>query len=449
MRARSDLSVPQGVAVVVGIVVGVGIFKAPSVVAGGAESVVGIIALWIAGALISIVGALCYAELASAYPHRGGEYHFLSRAFGRDLAFLFAWGRLTIVQTGAIAAVAFVFGDYAARILPLGAWGPSVYGAAGIVLFSAVNGAGASPTRRLQSGLALLTILALVVIAVACFYAEPRQAQAPSAGGSLGLAMVFVLLAYGGWNEAAYLSADVRNAAHGVPRILLIGIAVIAGCYVLLNLAYLRVLGIEGVRASDAVAADAMAAALGPTGELVISVVIAAAALSTLNATIYTGARSSYAVGLDFARLHSLSDWDARRGSPRRALILQAYVALALVVFGSVTRDGFETMVELTSPVFWVFFLLTGVSLLVLRRRDPGAFALRVPLFPLVPLLFCGSCAYMLYSSIAYTGIGATVGLSMLAAGLPVLLWARYEPKRRRKKTRPSSANQSSVLPSG
>src|SRR5690606_1658461 len=145
-----------------------GIFRAPSSVANGADSTAGLISLWIFGGVISLVGGLCYAELAAAYPHPGGEYHFLERAFGKDVAFLFAWGRLAVVQTGAIAAVAFVFGDYMQRIAPLGAHGESLYAGASVILFSLVNRLGASPTRSIQSALAVLTLLALAAVALSC-----------------------------------------------------------------------------------------------------------------------------------------------------------------------------------------------------------------------------------------------------------------------------------------
>lgn len=430
-RPRPSLTVADAVALVVGMVVGVGIFRTPSVVAANAGSETAFMLLWLAGGAVSLIGALCYAELASRHPDAGGEYHFLHRAFGPQIGFLFAWARMTVIQTGAIAAVAFVLGDHAAAILPLGRHGPVIYAALAVVSLTALNVAGLKHSKRAQTLLTLTIAGVLVVVSAAAFMvASPAPAAAPPpAGGTgtiAGLAMIFILLSYGGWNEAAYLSAEVGDARRDMIRILLIGIGTITVLYLLFNAALIAVLGLEAMRTSKAVAVDLMAVLLGDWGALALGVIIIVAALSTMNATIFTGARTNYALGRDFPLLGYLGRWDGRAMTPVGALLVQAIIALTLVLLGAFTRDGFTTMVEFTAPVFWGFLFLIGLAVMVLRRRQQapqGGF--RVPLYPLTPIAFCATTLFMLHASLVHTGIGALIGVGVLMAGVPMLILAR------------------------
>lgn len=427
------LSVFDAVTIMVGIVVGIGIFKTPSLVAGNVESDLAFIATWLAGGLVTLIGALCYAELAAAHPHAGGEYHFLSRAFGQPVAMLFGWARGSVIQTGAIAAVAFVLGDYATQLWPLGPHGTAIYAALAILLLTGLNIVGTVQSKRTQIAITFIEIGAIgAIILLGLFVGgEPAAAPPVSDAGStgsaaLGMAMIFVLLTYGGWNEAAYLSGELRDAPRRIAQVLVIGTAVITGLYVLANIALLNILGLEGLRASSAVATDMMRAVAGEPGALLVSIAIVAAAFSTLNATIFTGARVYYAMARDLTLLPRVAEWDARGRTPANGLALQAIVALLLVVLGSATRDGFQAMVDYTAPVFWAFLLLVGIALFVLRWREPDRkLPFRVPLYPLTPILFCLSCAYMLHASLAYTGKGALLGLAVVAAGAPLLLFRR------------------------
>lgn len=435
-QPRPTLGVVDAVAMIVGIVIGAGIFKAPSIVAGSVASESVFIALWVAGGVISLVGALCYAELGSAFPNTGGEYFFLTRAFGRWVGFLFAWARMSVVQTGAIAAIAFVFGDYASQLLPLGAKSPVIYAALGVAGITALNIIGTRESRWLQNALTLALACAIIVVILAGLTAggNPAAPAPPSSSAApfSSLALIFVLFTYGGWNEAAYLTAEIRDARRNIVRALVGGILIVTVLYVLLNLAYINVLGLNGMKASKAVAADLMKATLGDAGAVVLSVIVIAAALSTLNATVFTGARTNYAAGRDHAVFGALGIWRERSNAPVNALLVQGAVALALVFFASFTPDGFETMTAYTAPAFWLFFLLTGVSLFVLRRRQPlNERPFRVPLYPFTPLLFCAMCAFMLYKAADYAlsknpgSLGALLGIGVLLAGVPLLWLAR------------------------
>ncbi|WP_371348736.1 APC family permease [Ancylobacter sp. IITR112] len=428
---KPSLSALDGIAMLIGIVVGIGIFRTPQIVALNVSSEWAFVGFWVIGGAITLIGAFVYAELGSAYPHAGGEYHYLRRALGRPVALLFAWARLTVIQTGAIAAVAFVFGDYAHGILPLGPWGPALYAAGAILLFTAINLTSSRQSRTLQLVFTILTLLAVLAIAgfglaLGSAPAEATTGSAGSASGAFGLAMVLILLTYGGWNEVAYLSGEMKDARRNMPRVLVASVAVITGLYFLVNLAYLSVLGLDGLRASDVVAADTLQRLFGPGAALAVALLVCFAALSTMNATIFTGARLYYSLGRELPLLGRIGLWEERSNMPVNAILAQSGIALALVLFGASTRVGFQAMVEYTAPVFWLFLLLVGASFFILRRRESGqAGHFRAPLYPLTPALFCLTCAYLLYASIAYTGYGALVGVGVLLAGAPFIWLGR------------------------
>jgi APA family basic amino acid/polyamine antiporter len=432
VKPKQLLSLWDGIVLICGMVIGAGIFKAPSVVAGNVGANWEFIAAWVLGGAVSLCGALVYAELAARYPDTGGEYAFLSRGLGRGVAFVFAWSRMTVIQTGAIAAVAFVFGDYASEMLRLGEKSSAIYAGLGVVALTALNVVGTRESKTLQLVMQLALFAGLIFLAVAGFLAQAPTKPAPAAAsGTFGLAMIFVLLTYGGWNEAAYLSGEVRDPRRNMIRILIGGILAVTLIYLLVNLGYLAALGLGGIRESKAVAADVVRLVAGDKGVVLLALIVCLAALTTMNAAIFTGARTNYALGRDFGAFRGLGDWREAGSTPANALILQGAIALVLVLASSVTPDGFTAMVAYTSPVFWTFFLLTAVTLFVFRRRSAQAPSFRVPLYPVIPLIFCAVCLYMLYSSINYVrfavefGIAVFAGLAIMAAGIPLYFLIR------------------------
>lgn len=413
--------------IIVGIVVGAGIFALPSLVAANTGTLLSFAAAWIFGGVVSLAGALCYAELATTYPHSGGEHHFLRRAFGAGTGVLFAWSRLAVLQTGSIAIQAYIVGDYLTRLAPLGERSATLYAALTVLFITGINVMGLRQGRWAQTTLALATCLGVLLVAATGLLGSPAEAVVVALPAdaahppAFGLAMVFVLLAFGGWNEAAYVSADVSR--RNLVRALIWGIGAITVIYLLVNFAYVRGLGLGGLSSSKAVAAELVERMAGPELAAFTSTIIAVAALSTMNATTITGGRSHFALGRDVPVLRALGRTAAPGGTPRNALLAQGAISLALVASAALTRDGFVAMIEYTAPVFWFFFLLVGVSVFVLRRKDPDRpRTFRVPLYPLTPLVFCGVCLYMIRSSLAHTGWGALVGVGVLLAGLP-LLW--------------------------
>ncbi len=429
-RAPTGLSVMDATVVLVGVVIGIGIFGFPPLVAQHAHSEAVYIGLWCAGGLVMLVGALCYAELGSAYPGAGGEYLYLTRAWGRRVGLMFAWARCSVIQTGAIAVVAFIYGDYAQRLLPLGPLGPAVHAAISVVVLTGLNMIGTRYSKRLQWVFTVLTLIALAAVLIASLTASGGESvtaasPAPLSGntaGLLGMGMVFVLLTYGGWNEAAYLSGELRDPARNMSRVLLIGTAVVTSAYVLTNIALLEIFGLQGLRDTPALGAEVMQLAAGPYAAALLSLTICATALSTINGTIITGARVYYALGRDVPRLQALAGWSARNETPVSALVVQGVITLALVALGAFSQNSVQTMVAYTAPVFWLFMMLVAASVWRLRRLDPDRpRPFRVPLFPLPPLLLALTCAGLVVSSAMYAGAGALIGLAVLAAGAPLM----------------------------
>ncbi|WP_349741211.1 APC family permease [Roseateles cavernae] len=424
------LDVRHAVSVCVGMVIGAGIFKTSPMVAGALASDAQLYLAWAFGGLLSLVGALCFAEMAAAFPDAGGDYHFLRRAYGQRLGFLFAWSRFAVIHTGSMALLAFVFGDYLAQAIDLSPWlGPyanAVLAAGLIALLTALNLAGVRVGLGTQLGLMSVVLGGLALLGGAGLsLGVPPQTPLSTAGATpdWGTAMIFVFLAYGGWSDAATLSAEMRDAKHGIVKALLLGLALVMGLYLLANWAYLQGLGLAGLAASAAPAADLMRAAFGRGGELLIVGIVTLTALSVMNAILIAGPRTTYAAARDLARELHLGKWNAKRGTPTAAVLATSGVALALVAFGAATRGGFSTMVDYLSPVYWFFLCLSGAAVIVLRRREPDApRPFKVPLYPLLPLLFVGCCAYLLYASLVYVKAGALVGVAVLGVGA-VVLW--------------------------
>lgn len=434
---RRQVGVWQAVSVCVGMVIGAGIFRSPSIVAANSGSGAEMLLAWAFGGAMSLAGALCFAEMAAAFPDPGGDYHFLRRALGERAGFLFAWSRFAVIHTGSMAMLAFVFGDYVGSVADLGAYGSPLLAALAIATLAALNLAGLRAGIGTQVGLMLVVFAGLLAvglagIALAAQGAHP-PAEAPAHGAQLGTALVFVFLAYGGWSDAATLSAEMRDPRRGIARALVAGMAIVTALYLLANWAYLRGLGLAGLAASPAPAADLMLRAFGPAGQAAIVAVVAVTAITSMNAILIAGGRTTYAAARDTGGLGALGEWHLVRGTPAWAIVALSAVALLLVGLGTATRSGFATMVDFLSPVYWLFLTLSGAAVIVLRRRFPeAARPFRCPGYPWLPIAFMATSAYMAYASVAHVRIGTLAGLAILLAGLAVL--AAVERRARRRK---------------
>jgi len=424
----------SAVAMIVGIVIGAGIFKTPSLVASISGDAGWALVLWVTGALISIVGALCYAELCTAYPNAGGDYHFLHRAFGRNISFIYGWSRAMIINTGSIALLAFVFGDYISTLVSLGTYSSVIWALLVVVLLTAVNLAGIHASSRVQTWLTVTEIVGLLAIVLAGFWVDAPAsgavqwfAQAP-APTQWGLCLVFVLLTFGGWNEAAYISAELKGGPRTMVWVILASMLTLTVIYLLVNIALLLGLGLSGLSQSKTAASDLLGFAFGPLAQKALGLFVAIAALTSINATIFVGARTNFAVGNDWKALRKLGQWQLDIGSPKQALFLQALISIGLIALGTQEADGFSAMVEFTAPVFWGFLFLVGLALIWLRQTDKHTSRpFKVPLYPVLPLIFCAACAWLTYSSITYAISQNAIHVSMglIASGVLALLILR------------------------
>ena len=429
------ISVPYLVMVAIAMVIGAGIFKSPADVAANSGSFGWLMGVWIGGGVISLIGALCYAELATAFPNAGGDYHFLKSAYGKGVGFLFAWTRFAVINTGSLAVLGFVLGVYANEVVNLGPGGPAIYAFASVALMTLYNlkgmysGASAdyAMTGLEVTGVIVICTAGLVILLTGTPPATVDPAVAPPPP-NIFQAMVFVLIAFGGWSEIATMSAEVKDPRRGMVKALVASTLAITALYIAVNWALWRGLGIEGLAASEAPAAALMHIAFGPYAAITLAAAVALATVTSINATIIVGARTTYAAARDWPQLEAAGRWDAGRGIPTRAILAQSAVALLLIAWGSTTRDGFEALVNFTAPVYWGFMFLSGLALIVLRMRQPNVpRPFRVPLYPVLPVLFCIAAAAMVYSSIDYAAylwsdpanrVGAFGNIAVLAGGI-------------------------------
>lgn len=459
---QHHLSPADGISIIVGIVVGVSIFKSPPLIFSNVAGPWGLIAAWVLGGVLSLCGALCYAEMATTYHDLGGDYAYLKRAFGGWVAFLFGWSQLAATLTGSIGSLAYVFSDYALRLVGLDAEQPTSaamgvgFALASVAVLTVANLVGARVGKTLQNLLSLGKLIGLAAIILAALLAGGDRALLPSEGvkgPGFGLAMIFVLYAFGGWNDAAFVAAEVRDGQRNIPRVLIWGTGLVLIVYLLVNLAYWYALGFDGVRQSSAPAADVLVAAVrrwqGGDGiawlmERAVILMVMVSSLGAINGLLFTGSRVYASMGHDHRVFAFLRRWDPRLNTPVWSLLASGFMAMLMIVLvgtesGRAALDGgfrgigltppnwskfgggFDTLVAVTSPVFWGFFLLTGLSLFILRKVDPQRpRPFRVPLFPLTPTLFCLASVYMLHESLSYAGELSLLGLIPVAIGAPL-----------------------------
>lgn len=416
----------QAAAVVIGMVVGAGIFRSASMVSASLGTPAAIYAAWAIGGVLALIGALCYAELSATFPHPGGDYRFLKEAYGGTIAYLFAWSRLAVIFTASAAMLAFVGTDYLSQLVPMAPVTRAVVAALAVVALSAINLVGLKTSARGEVSLVAMDVAALLALGGAAIWliahhGSPVDARpAPvDAHGGFGAAMVYVMLAYGGFNDASTLSAEVRRP-RDITRAMIGGMTAVTALYLLANWAYLTVLGTNGLASSDAPAAAVMAAVFGRPGQVIMVAAVGIAAVAVLNALLIVGGRTLYAASADVPGLELLTTWDEARGVPRAAILAQTAITLALIVWGALTPVGFATMVEYMSPIYWLFLTLSALSLPLLRRKHPAIHRpYRVPFGPVLPLTFAGMAIYILWASILYVGwVGTSISFGVLAIGL-------------------------------
>jgi amino acid transporter len=455
---RARLGTWDVVSIIIGVVIGTSIFKTAPLIMKNVNSAAEGMGVWAICGILSLIGALCYAELASTYPRSGGDYVYLTRAFGPLIGFLFGWAQLAVILTSSTAMMAFVFGEYATKLYdlepavlaPAGLGGrvtsECVYAAVSVVFLSLLNMLGIVLGKWVQNLLTFAKVLGLVGIVVAGLGWGQAGAwtDAPvNPDASLGVAVILVLYAYGGWNDAAFVAAELRQPRH-IVRALVLGTGIVTLIYLAVIAAYIQGLTFTGLRETNAVAAAVLQRPLGDVGARVMSVLVMISALGAINGLILTGSRLYASLGADHSILAMLGRWHPTLRAPIWSLLVQALITVGFVVAVGTARGqelinewllkarlpeipwaryfgGFDTLFAGSAPVFWAFFLLSGLSLFKLRQIDPNiSRPFRVPLYPLLPLIFCVMCGYGFYSAATYAGAVSLIGIVPLLLGLPL-----------------------------
>jgi APA family basic amino acid/polyamine antiporter len=437
--------------VVVGGIIGAGIFINPYIVAERLPSAGWVLAAWIAGGAIALAGSLAYAELGSLFPRAGGQYVYLREAYHPVVGFLYGWALMLLIECGAIAAVAITFAQYALRLTGRPDAGVLPLAVAAIVVVSAINYLGVKPGSRVLNVLVVLKVAALAVLIGAGFLLAPvgpeaatagtaavegaragSGAQAAGAPGPLlvlfGAALIPILFSYGGWQNANYVAEEIADARRNLPRSLLAGTLLVVVVYVLVNVVYLRALGLEGLAATRTPASDAAARFLGPAGDRFVAAAIAISTFGFLDLAVLAPTRVYYAMAADGLFFRGVARLHPRYRTPSLAIGLQAAWSIALALTGT-----YAALVDTVVFADWIFFGLTVGSVLVFRRRiplatrEPGGF--RAPLYPALPILFALVSAGVVASVVISNPVRSAVGAALLFAGIPAFLyWRRRAP---------------------
>ena len=457
---RRVLGLWDAVSLILGIVVGTSIFRSPGMIFSNMPGVGSTLLLWGIGGVLSLVGALCYAELAAAWPERGGDVAYLSRGFGDWLGYLLGWCRIMVIIPANVGIMSFAFQDYtiqAANLDP--SWSPWISLSA-VAAMTAINLTGVQSGRRAQNTLTAAKLVGFAIVVLAGMLIALKgnwpAMSAPLAEGSSpnpGLALVFILYAFGGWNDAVYIAAELKEPQRNLPRALAGGVLAVLLVYLAVNLAY-ATLGIDQLRSADVPARDVTLRAFGVGGGILVTGLLMVSALGAMHGTIFGGTRLTVAMGERYSTLRWLHHWSPL-GAPTRGVLLVGFNTFLLVAaveteMGRQVVDrfvrilgasegipwqtyygGFDTLLAATSPLFWGFFLLTGAAQIVLRIREPQTpRPFRTPLYPLTPLLFMATSGYMLYSSVMYVKWLALLSFLPVVPGLVAWAFERASSRR-------------------
>jgi APA family basic amino acid/polyamine antiporter len=429
----------SGTMSVVGGIIGSGIFLNPAIVVQRTGTTTLTIVAWVVGGIVALLGAFIYGELGRRAPRAGGGYVYLRDAFGPLPAFLSGWALLLAVATGAIAAVAVTFANYFVALTGLGGGAVLPLAAGAILLLSAVNVLGVAPGAYTQN---VFTVLKLAGIAVLCALAvlpgaPPHQAVAPlvaahsslGAFGAIGIALVPILFSYGGWQQTNYIAEEIRDPERTLPKALVLGVLVVVTVYLLANLAYLRALGVDGLAASTAPAADTMERWFGASGRKLISLGIVMSTFGFLDLVILVSPRVYQAMAADGLFPEALARLHPRFRTPVNALAVQGVWALTLLALGS-----YGALLDWVVFADWITFGSVACTLVVYRRRSAakgdrnGGY--RDPLYPVSVILFVAAAVYVVAGSVASNPANALKGVVMIALGVPVYLFWRRQGRR-------------------
>jgi len=414
---------------VMGGIIGSGIFVTPAEVAQHVAAPVLIVGVWLLGGLVALAASFVYAELAARRPEVGGQYAYLRDAYGPMPAFLYGWALLLVIQSGGMAAVAITFARYFGNLvqLPLPDSGVAV---AVLALLTLINCLGVKSGSNVQSGLMLLKILAIAMLVAVGLLLAPAAGPRPPAAGpgsmatlaAIGAALTPVMFSYGGWQTSSFVAGEMRNPQRDLARGLLLGVAGVVILYTAVAFVCVHALGPVALAQSKTPATDVMRLALGERGATLIAIGIAISALGFLSQGMLTAPRVYFAMAEDGLFFRSVAQVNATTRVPVVAIVLQGVAAAAIALSGT-----FGQILSYVVSVDFIFFGLTGAALFVFRRRDPAQpVAFKVPLHPLTTALFVGACAVTVIATVWNNLTNSLIGYAILLAGVPACLyWQR------------------------
>jgi APA family basic amino acid/polyamine antiporter len=427
MAFRRELTCFDATMVVVGGIIGAGIFINPYLVAQRLPSAGLVLVAWAAGGLIALGGALAFAELASLFPRAGGEYVYLREAYHPVVGFLFGWASLVMIQGGGIAAVAITFAQYTLRFFGAPAVDPKPLAVLALILVALVNYVGVKPGSRLLNVLVLLKVAALAVLILGGLLMAGSLPPAPAPVAArptatllvFGAALVPILFSYGGWQSVNLVAEEIREPGRNLPRALVIGTVLVVVVYLLVNLVYLMTLTRDGLASTATPAADAVRRLFGAGADRWIAAAIAVSTFGFLDLTLLAPTRIYYAMAKDGVFFSGLGRLHPRFGTPHRAIGLQALWGIILVLTG--TYGGL-----VDSVVFgdWIFFGLTVAAVIHFRRKFPRetrpADSFLTPGYPVLPILFVAAAVLVVAGAVASNPLRSAIGVALMAAGIPI-----------------------------
>ena len=430
---------------VVGGIIGAGIFLNPAIVAQRVGTGPATMATWGIGALIAIVGAFVFSELGARAPRAGGSYVYLRDAFGPFPAFLYGWALFLMISTGAIAAVAMTCASYTTALLGVKTMYATPLAVAAIVVLTGVNIIGVKPGAITQNVATVLKLAAIAFLVSVAFISPDLATHSSSSVPAhvlvapvgvwqwtlaLGAALVPVLFAFGGWQQTNFIAEELRDPGKDLPRALVLGVLIVVACYLLVNLSYLRALGVAGLAASRAPAADTVGALLGDRGRALIGAGIVISTFGFLNLVILVTPRVYQAMAADGVFFAQMAKVDPRTRTPIAALVGQAVWAIVLLFSGS-----YGQLLDYVVFADWLFFGATAATVFIYRARESRGQVPRVSVralgHPLSTLMFLAAAAYVIAGSIASNPVNALKGTVLLGLGWPAYAWWRYTARRR------------------
>lgn len=408
-----------------GACIGSGIFISPSDVASQLTSGSEVLLVWLIGGVVTITGALTFGELAGRYPGTGGVYIYLREAYGNLAAFLYGWCSLTVITSGAIAALCLAFARYFEIIFHTRGQLQIPIGLSMLFIVTLINLRGARLSAIFSGSITVMKVIGIGVIIIMCFLLGqqfiPNLANTgpDNAVVNFGIALVGVLWSYGGWHHASYVSGEVNNARKVVPRALLLGGIIVTTAYVLVNAAYLSVMSTQEIGASKAVASDALERVL-PVGGLLVAILITLSVFGTAGIFTLSAPRLYFKMGEDKIFFSWLGEVQANTGVPVKAILLQSgWAALLMIFWGT-----FESLATYVVFMDWIFMTMAAIAIFLFRKRqgiDHENY--KVPLYPLIPLIFICISVWFLVSTIIGRPEQAIAGILLLVIGLPVFYW--------------------------